>query len=68
MDSKKLSSTMGLQFSIGQSVYLVADAAKRQGYIRGVTFRSGGYTYLVCWGYNASETYHYEFELTTPSS
>jgi hypothetical protein len=54
---------LGIAFAIGQTVSLKADPAKKTGMIRGVTFRPVGYTYLICWGYNEQETYHYEIEL-----
>ncbi len=64
-DIKNLIKNYNPIYKLFQKVSLKADTTKKTGLIRGITFRPNGYTYLVCWGYNAQETYHYEEELCT---
>ncbi len=51
-----------VKFSLGQKVTASVNPEKR-GMITGILFRVNGHVYLVTWGENLAEQYHYEMEL-----
>lgn len=51
------------EFRIGERVFLALADERKPGLVTGIHFRPGAVTYSVSWG-DASETGHYDFELT----
>ncbi|MEW6306766.1 MAG: hypothetical protein AB1705_25140 [Verrucomicrobiota bacterium] len=51
-----------VEFQIGDEVVLKVNP-ERRGMITGILFRFSGVCYLVTWGENAQEQYHYAIEL-----
>lgn len=56
-----------IKYSIGQTVYMILKP-EQPGMVTGITFRHGGFYYLVTWGNDLVERTHYEIELTSEKS
>jgi hypothetical protein len=54
-----------IAFKFGEFVYLRTADAPQRGQVTGYDVQPGLLMYSVCWGPDANEKRHYEFELST---
>lgn len=58
---------MNPTFRLQEKVYLVNDPDQLAGFVTGLIFRVGGFTYEVSWG-DRTESTHFDFELSQDKS
>lgn len=56
-----------VKFTLGQTIYFKVKP-EHVGMVTGILYRHTGVIYLVTWGHDMAERYHYECELTSEKS